>query len=203
MSMLFINDKDIKDLHDEIEEEFGLKPSNNNSKDNKEKKQTVEERIINRCNLVQRGCSLALDQHPYAGPVKNAIELKTGKDFITEEELTPAERAMAGLGVVFGVAKPLAKVAKIGPIGLAAIEAIDDSLEIGDMMKSGTDALELGMDAVLEKKKERDADKAKNQQRNKSRSKSRSTDRSRSRNRNKDKGESKNEKRGRPQKKKK
>ena len=97
MSMLFINDKDIKDLKDQIEEEFGLKPSKNNSKDNKEKKQTVEERIINRCKLVQRGCSLALDQHPYAGPVKNAIELKTGKDFITEEELTREERAMVAL----------------------------------------------------------------------------------------------------------
>ena len=53
----FINQKVIDDLIDDIHEEFGL----NSSKDNKKKKQSVEDRIIKRCEIVQRGCSLALD----------------------------------------------------------------------------------------------------------------------------------------------
>ena len=36
--MLFINQQDLDDLTDQIYEEYGLKPSKNNSKDNKEKK---------------------------------------------------------------------------------------------------------------------------------------------------------------------
>ena len=61
----FINQKVIDDLIDDIHEEFGLNSSNNNSKDNKKKKQSVEDRIIKRCEIVQRGCSLALDQNSY------------------------------------------------------------------------------------------------------------------------------------------
>ncbi len=55
----------IDDLIDDIHEEFGLNSSNNKSKDNKKKKQSVEDRIIKRCEIVQRGCSLALDQNSY------------------------------------------------------------------------------------------------------------------------------------------
>ena len=90
--MLFINQQDLDDLTDEIYEEFGLKPSKNNSKDNKEKKETVEDRIINRCKKVVKYCSSAIDDLPYCGAAKKAIECKTGKDYFTDEKLTPNER---------------------------------------------------------------------------------------------------------------
>ncbi len=82
--MFFINQKDIDDLKDEIEEEFGLKPPKNASKDNNKKKQTVEDRIIKICEMVQKDCSLLLHQLHIYGTVKTAIECVTGKDFITE-----------------------------------------------------------------------------------------------------------------------
>ncbi len=60
MSMLFIHQEDIDDLKEQIEEEFGLKPPKNDSKNNNEKKETVEDRIIKRCEIVQKGCSLLI-----------------------------------------------------------------------------------------------------------------------------------------------
>ena len=104
MSFLFINQQDIDDWKDQIEEEFGLKSPKKNSKDNNEKKETVEDRIIKRCEMVQKGGSLLLDQVPRWGAIKSAIEFKTGKDYITDETLTPeerkncAKRAVAGIG---------------------------------------------------------------------------------------------------------
>ena len=53
-----MNQKDINYLKEEIKENFWLKSSKNDLKDNKKKKQTVEDRIINRCKLFERGCSL-------------------------------------------------------------------------------------------------------------------------------------------------
>ena len=106
--MLFINQQDLDDLTDEIYEEFGLKPSKNNSKDNKEKKETVEDRIINRCKLVQEACSSIIDELPYAGAAKKAIECKTGKDYITDEKLTPSERISRGVDVASGIVDTVA-----------------------------------------------------------------------------------------------
>ena len=45
--MLFINQKDIDDLKDEIEEELGLKPQKNISKGNKEEKESIEDKMLN------------------------------------------------------------------------------------------------------------------------------------------------------------
>ncbi len=68
MSTLFMNQQDYDDLIEEIEEDFGLKP-----KDNKEKKQTVEDRIIERCEKVQEFCSSAIDRLPIYREVRKAI----------------------------------------------------------------------------------------------------------------------------------
>ena len=103
MSFLFINQQDIDDWTDQINEEFGLKSPKNDSKDNNEKKETVEDRIIKRCEMVQKGCSLLLDQVPRWGAIKSAIEYKTGKDYITDEVLTPEERKECLIGAVAGV----------------------------------------------------------------------------------------------------
>ena len=45
--MLFINQKDLDDLRDEIYEEYRLQPSKSNTKDNKEKKLQRIESLIN------------------------------------------------------------------------------------------------------------------------------------------------------------
>ena len=103
MSFLFINQQDIDDWTDQINEEFGLKSPKNDSKDNNEKKETVEDRIIKRCEMVQKGCSLLLDQVPRWGAIKSAIEYKTGKDYITDEVLTPEKRKECAIGAVAGV----------------------------------------------------------------------------------------------------
>ena len=103
MSFLFINQQDIDDWTDQINEEFGLKSPKNDSKDNNEKKETVEDRIIKRCEMVQKGGSLLLDQVPRWGAIKSAIEYKTGKDYITDEVLTPEERKECLIGAVAGV----------------------------------------------------------------------------------------------------
>ena len=103
MSFLFINQQDIDDWTDQINEEFGLKSPKNDSKDNNEKKETVEDRIIKRCEMVQKGCSLLLDRVPRWGAIKNAIEYKTGKDYITDEVLTPEKRKECAIGAVAGV----------------------------------------------------------------------------------------------------
>ena len=103
MSFLFINQHDIDDWTDQINEEFGLKSPKNDSKDNNEKKEKVEDRIIKRCEMVQKGCSLLLDQVPRWGAIKSAIEYKTGKDYITDEVLTPEERKECLIGAVAGV----------------------------------------------------------------------------------------------------
>ena len=125
MTMLFINQKDIDDLKDEIEEEFGLKPEKNVSKGNNEKKQSVEDRIIKRCKNVIKGCSLALDQVPRTGAIKNAIECKTGKDFITEEELTSEERKKCAIGAVAGIPDFMPNNISIGGIPGAVLDLFD------------------------------------------------------------------------------
>ena len=173
MSMLFINQKDLDDLREEIDEEFGLKPSKNNSKNNKEKKETVEDRIINRCKKVEKYCSSAIDLLPYYGAAKKAIECKTGKDYITDEELTLSERINRGYEVASGIKDTLADAFGLKfPDVPKKVELVKQIVEI------------IGED--LKKEKGREPDSSKNKPKNKSRSKSRSRKRSRSRSRDKD-----------------
>ena len=198
-----MNQKDIDDLHDEIEEEFGLKPP----KKNNEKKETVEERIIKRCERVQNICSMALDLHPFAGPVRGAMECISGKDYITEEELTSGERALCGVGAVTGMLGNIAgNMGKIGieTMGTIAMNGMD---KVETILSTGKDALELGMDIGLEIKKENEQRveqvnntknriRNKSQDRNKSRNRSKSNrSRSRSRSRSRDRSKSRNKSR--------
>ena len=67
-----MNQKDIDDLFKEVEEEYGLNPYKNNSKNNNKKKQTVEDRIIKRCERIQQVGSLELDEHLQFG-IANGI----------------------------------------------------------------------------------------------------------------------------------
>ena len=173
MSMLFINQKDIEDLKEQIEEEFGLKPPK------KDKKETVEDRIIKRCESVQKDCSLLLDQIPRYGSIKNAIECATGKDFITGEEFGPKERIKCAIGAVAGIE-----------------DFVPSNMEIGGMTKVGLDILNMvdqinSTKEVLEREKERDEELNRNRKRNRNRSRSR------------DKSNSKKEGRRKAQKKKK
>ena len=173
MSMLFINEKDIEDLKEQIEEEFGLKPPK------KDKKETVEDRIIKRCESVQKDCSLLLDQIPRYGSIKNAIECATGKDFITGEELNSKERVKCAIGAVAGIE-----------------DFVPSNMEIGGMTKVGLDILNMvdqinSTKEVLEREEERDKELNGNGKRNRNRSRSR------------DKSKSKKEGRRKAQKKKK
>ncbi len=160
--MLFINQQDIDDLKDQIYEEFGLKPSKNNTKDNKEKKETVEDRIINRCKKVQKYCSSAIDELPYYGAAKKAIECKTGKDYITDEKLTPIERINRFKEVASGITDTL-----VDAFGLPEIP------KRVKRVKKIVEILEEGL------KKEIESDSSKNKPENKGQSKSRIRSRSR------------------------
>ena len=156
MSMLFINQKDIEDLKEQIEEEFGLKPPK------KDKKETVEDRIIKRCESVQKDCSLLLDQIPRYGSIKNAIECATGKEFITDEELKPKERVKCAIGAVAGIE-----------------DFVPSNMEIGGMTKVGLDILNMvdqinSTKEVLEREKERDEQLNRKRNRNRSRSRDKS-----------------------------
>ena len=168
MSFLFMNEKDIDDLFDEIEEEsVWINSSNNNSKDNKEKKQPVLDRIIKRCELVQRGGLLALDLHPYVGPVKNAMEFITGKEFITNKKLNLKERAKRAPGVITGIG--------------TGIKYLDNVLNLVDQANLVNDVLELNKDIDEQKERKREYDRIKNMNKNNSRNRSRSRSRSRNR----------------------
>ena len=180
--MLFINQQDLDDLKDQIEEEFGLKPPKNNSKDNKEKKETVEDRIINRCKLVQEACSSIIDELPYAGAAKKAIECKTGKDYITDEKLTPSERISRGVDVASGIVDTVAGAFDmIGPRLVVAAKNL--------------------IDITVVSKKASEQDKSKNRTKNRNRSRSRS--RSKSRNRSGDEDRNEKGRKGKSQKKRK
>ena len=164
--MLFINQQDLDDLTDEIYEEFGLKPSKNNSKDNKEKKETVEDRIINRCKKVVKYCSSAIDDLPYCGAAKKAIECKTGKDYFTDEKLTPNERINRFKEVASGIKDTVA-------------DAFELKLpEIPKRVKMVKKIVELVRGQM-------EQDISKNKPKNKSQSKSRSRSRSRDKDNNK------------------
>ena len=140
---LFISPKDLDDLTDEIQN--GFNPEN-------EGVQSVEDRIIDRCRRIQKGCSLALDLHPYAGEVKGAMELITGKEFVTDEPLTPKEKGRCALGMV------------------------SDLIDIGNI---GIDGLDLMMDNAIAYRKEMEYDRAKNlERRRRSRSRERETNNS-------------------------
>ena len=175
--MLFINQQDIDDLTDQIYEEFGLKPSKNNPKDNKEKKETVEDRIINRCKKVQKYCSSAIDELPYYGAAKKAIECKTGKDYITDEKLTPIERINRFKEVASGITDTL-----VDAFGLPQIP------KRVKRVKKIVEILEEGL------KNEIESDSSKNNPENKSQSKSRIRSRSRDKDSNKKGRKGKNRK---------
>ena len=164
--MLFINQQDLDDLRDEIYEEYGLKPSKNNQKDNKEKKETVEDRIINRCKKVQKYCSSAIDDLPYYGAAKKAIECKSGKDYITDEKLTPKERINRCKEVASGIKDTVADA-----FGLKLPE-------IPKRVKRIKKIVELVRGQM-------EQDISKNKPKNKSQSKSRSRSRSRDKDNNK------------------
>ena len=168
--MLFINQQDIDDLKDQIYEEFGLKPSKNNTKDNKEKKETVEDRIINRCKKVQKYCSSAIDDLPYYGAAKKAIECKTGKDYITDEKLTTSERIKRCKEVASGIKDTL-----VDAFGLK-LPQIPKRVK---RVKKIVEILEEGL------KKEIESDNSKNKPENKGQSKSRIRSRSRDKESNK------------------
>ena len=176
--MLFINQQDIDDLTDQIYEEFGLKPSKNNPKDNKEKKETVEDRIINRCKEVQKNCSSAIDELPYYGAAKKAIECKTGKDYITDEKLTPIERINRCKEVASGIKDTL-------------VDAF--GLKLPQMSKEVKLAKKT-VETLAKLKKEIESDSSKNKPKNKSQSKSRSRSRSRDKDSNKKGRKGKNRK---------
>ena len=206
--MLFINDKDIKDLTDEIEEDFGLKPPKNDSKNNKGKKQTVEDRIINRCKLVQAGCSLALDQLSYVGSIKSAMECKDGKDFVTGEELSAGERAMCGVGAFLGAGQCLAKAANIGGFSRALIDAasmteghLSLALDVPEILMDNGPAVKYESEQIIDKFQQKNNDR--NKSMSKSRSRSRSRNKSRSRSRIKDKSKNKKDRKGKSKNKKK
>ena len=182
--MLFINQQDLDDLIDEIEEDFGVKPPKNNSKDNKEKKETVEDRIINRCKQVQKACSSIIDELPYCGAAKKAIECKTGKDYITDEKLTPTERINRGVDVTLGIVDTVADT-----FGMIAPRAVVAAKQL--------------IDITVVSKKASEQDKSKNRTKNRNRSRSRSRSRSKSRNRSRDKDRNKKGRKGKSQKKRK
>lgn len=103
----FLTQKEQDELFKEVEEEFGLNPPKNNSK-----KGTVEDRIIKRCERIQKVCSIALDHHPHFGIAKGIYQCIKGKDFVTEEKLTPGERALSGFGALISFGGELAKLRK-------------------------------------------------------------------------------------------
>ena len=57
---------------------------------------------MKRWELIQQVGLLSLDQHLELGIAKGIYECIIGKDFITEEKLTPSERALCGIGNVAG-----------------------------------------------------------------------------------------------------
>ena len=81
MSMLFINQKDIEDLKEQIEEEFGLKPPK------KDKKETVEDRIIK--NEFNRLTSTTI---PVEVPI---IDEKINYCLINKHPIIPSEQELA------------------------------------------------------------------------------------------------------------
>ena len=182
--MLFITQQDLDDLTDQIEEDFGLKPPKNNSKDNKEKKETVEDRIINRCKNVQNLCSWAINKHPFCGPIRKVIECKTGKDYITGEELAPSERLDRGFDVVSEIADTF---------GMNIPEKIE---------KVNEAQVNLLRQLEGEKGSEPDSLKSRSKSRSNSRDRSRSRSRNRNinRNRNRDKNRNKKGRKGNCQK---
>ena len=85
-----MNEKDFHYLSEEIKENFGLKPPN------PERKETVEDRVIKRCENVQNFCKLALKQLSHEGENKTSIK---------KEKVIQREK-ICGLGALPGT-KPL------------------------------------------------------------------------------------------------
>ena len=102
-----------------------------------------------------------LDNLPYYGAAIKAIECKTGKEYLTDKELTPKERFDRGVEVAEGIGKDLF--------------GCDIPKKVGMVNKAFGELL----DIVSEKEKERKADRPKNKQKSKSKSRRRSRDRSR------------------------
>ena len=58
---------------------MGLKPPKNDSKDNNMKKESIEDRIIKKCEMAQKDCSLLLDQIPRWDQWKVQYNVQLGK----------------------------------------------------------------------------------------------------------------------------
>ena len=144
---------------------------------------------------------MLLDQIPRWGAMKNAIECATGKDFITETELSPNERVKCAIGAVAGIE-----------------DFVPSNMEIEGLTKVGLDVLNMvdlinSEKEVLEREGERDKELNRNRNRSRSRDKSKSKkggrdkepnkNRNRSRSISKDKSKSKKGGRGKGQRKKK
>ena len=164
-----MNQKDIDDLFKEVEEEYGLNPYKNNSKNNNKKKETIEDRIIKRCERIQQVCSMVLDQHPEFGIAKGIYECIKGKDFITEEKLTPGERALCGFGALTGLGRKFTNTKTMGGIFLKEINKVTNLITTGkDLLELGMD---IGMDIALDKKREMEQKRLNNKGNNKNRKK--------------------------------
>ena len=112
---------------------------------------------------MQKYCSSAIDDLPYYGAAKKAIECKTGKDYITDEKLTASERIMRFKEVVEGIKDTL----------------VDDfGLKLPQMSKEVKLAKKT-VETLAKLKKEIESDSSKNKPENKGQSKSRIRSRSR------------------------
>ncbi len=76
MSMLFIRYWWFKRSN---RRKLGLKPPKNDSKDNNMKKESIEDRIIKKCEMAQKDCSLLLDQIPRWDQWKVQYNVQLGK----------------------------------------------------------------------------------------------------------------------------
>ena len=126
---------------------------------------------------MQKYCSSVLDELPYCGAAKKAIECKTGKDYITDEKLTPIERINRFKEVASGITDTL-----VDAFGLPQIP------KRVKRVKKIVEILEEGL------KNEIESDSSKNNPENKSQSKSRIRSRSRDKDSNKKGRKGKNRK---------
>ena len=143
-----LTQKEQDELFKQAEEEFGLNPPKNNSK----KKETVEERIIKRCERIQQVGSLALDQHPTFGIAKGIYECIKGEDFVTQEKLSAGERALCGFSALTSLGGKLTRLTKktetMGGIFLESME------EVTDILTDFKDHSEFVMDVAQDNKEE-------------------------------------------------
>ena len=150
-----LTQKEQDELFKQAEEEFGLNPPKNNSK----KKETVEERIIKRCERIQQVGSLALDQHPTFGIAKGIYECIKGEDFVTQEKLSAGERALCGFSALTSLGGKLTRLTKktetMGGIFLESMEKVTDKLtDFKDISEFVMDVAQDNKEEIIKFKKE-------------------------------------------------